>query len=644
MPLALIAALAAQAAVAAPPAQIRVYERVAISPDGSQVAALESVEVAGRSEPPHAHLVIRKAADGAVVADLDPCPNCRYDDLAWSPDGARVAVVGRDRKRDVSEVYYAEAGKARVAASFHGLIAKPRFAPDGSQLAILATENPHKESGATQPGAPRVGEIGAAPDERRIAVIPATGGALRLVSPADKFVYEYDWTPDAKGFVATDAVGDGDNNYWVARLEAVDLATGAARPIASPALQIAQPRVSPDGKTVAYIGGLMSDFGSIGGDLYMVPFAGGEARNTTPGFKGSFNALTWNASGLYASALVGDQQTLFLVPASGGMKKLWSEAASVGAADGRLSLTPGGQTAAAMYETFSTAPRIVAGPVGAMKAITHENDAAPSNLEAKSVSWKSDGYDVQGWLLTPKGAQAGMSHPMVVQIHGGPSSAATPRFVWEGTVHALLARGYYIFMPNPRGSYGQGEAFTKANIQDFGGGDLKDDLAGVDAVEKLAAVDDKRLGIMGGSYGGYMTMWTVTQTNRFKAGAAGAGIADWISYYGQNGIDQWMVPFFGGTAYDKPAVYDRLSPIRYIKQAKTPTLIYVGELDVECPPAQSLEFWHGLAAMNVPTSLVIYPGEGHGLRRPANQRDIEARTVAWFDKYLGAAGTTPAGK
>ncbi len=133
-------------------------------------------------------------------------------------------------------------------------------------------------------------------------------------------------------------------------------------------------------------------------------------------------------------------------------------------------------------------------------------------------------------------------------------------------------------------------------------------------------------------------MWTVTQTGRFKAGAAGAGIAHWVSYYGQNGIDQWMVPFFGGTAYDKPAVYDRLSPIRYIKQAKTPTLIYVGELDVECPPAQSLEFWHGLAAMHVPTELIIYPGEGHGLRKPADQRDIEARTIAWFDKYLGVPG------
>jgi dipeptidyl aminopeptidase/acylaminoacyl peptidase len=150
-------------------------------------------------------------------------------------------------------------------------------------------------------------------------------------------------------------------------------------------------------------------------------------------------------------------------------------------------------------------------------------------------------------------------------------------------------------------------------------------------------VDDHRLGVTGYSYGGFMTMWTVTQTGRFRAAAAGAGIANWISYYGQNGIDKWMVPFFGGTAYDNPAVYDRLSPIRYIKQARTPTFIFVGELDVECPPAQSLEMWHGLKAMGVPTSLVIYPGEGHGLRKPADEQDAEARTIAWFDKYLGAA-------
>ena len=181
---------------------------------------------------------------------------------------------------------------------------------------------------------------------------------------------------------------------------------------------------------------------------------------------------------------------------------------------------------------------------------------------------------------------------MVVIVHGGPSAAVTPRYIAAGGTarHAFRLHprpdhdaATTSSTPNPRGSYGQGEAFTRANIRDFGRGDLRDILAGVDAVEKIAPVDDARLGIYGHSYGGWMTMWANTQTQRFKAAVAGAGIANWTSYYGQNGIDQWMIPFFGASVYDDPAVYRAASPIEFIKQAKTPTLIYVGERDVECP-------------------------------------------------------------
>jgi dipeptidyl aminopeptidase/acylaminoacyl peptidase len=154
-------------------------------------------------------------------------------------------------------------------------------------------------------------------------------------------------------------------------------------------------------------------------------------------------------------------------------------------------------------------------------------------------------------------------------------------------------------------------------------------------VEKVAPVDDRRLGVYGHSYGGWMTMWTVTHSNRFKAAIAGAGIADWVSYYGENGINQWMVPFFGTTAYDDPAAYDRFSPIRYIKAARTPTFIYVGERDVECPADQSLQFHSGLDAVGVTNSLVIYAGEGHAIREPEHKEDLKRRILGWFDKYLG---------
>lgn len=223
---------------------------------------------------------------------------------------------------------------------------------------------------------------------------------------------------------------------------------------------------------------------------------------------------------------------------------------------------------------------------------------------------------------------------MITVIHGGPSSAATPRFDWNSTNRALLDAGYALFLPNPRGSYGQGARFTDANHRDFGGGDLRDILKGVDAVEHIAPINEARLGVYGRSYGGFMTMWTVTHSERFKAAVAGQGIANWVSYYGQNGIGAWMVPFFGGSVYDDPSIYDRLSPIRTIRNARTPTLILVGERDVETPAAQSMEFFRGLLAQGVPTSFVIYDGEGHAIRNPVHIADQNHRIVAWFDHYL----------
>ncbi len=200
-------------------------------------------------------------------------------------------------------------------------------------------------------------------------------------------------------------------------------------------------------------------------------------------------------------------------------------------------------------------------------------------------------------------------------------------------------QGYFVFMPNPRGSYGQGEEFTRANVQDFGHGDLEDILAGVDAVVKSYPVDDKRVGIGGWSYGGYMTMWTVTQTHRFRAAFAGAGIANWQSYYGENGIDQWMIPYFGASVYDDPAVYAKSSPINFIKNVQTPTLVMVGDRDAECPPPQSYEFWHALKTLGVKTEFVLYPGEGHGFHDPQHIRDRFERVLRWFNENMPARRT-----
>jgi len=630
----LILALAL-AAQPVPPAHVHDYHDVTISPKGDRIAAVEFDELLDSEAEPRGPIVIRNRTDGKILAQYDPCRACFYGAPAWSPDGAALAFVASDRKAHTATLQVIRAGKPEVVLSFAGLLSTPRWSPDGVTLAVLATDKPKKETGATQAGAALVGEIGAAPDEQRVAVLPAAGGPLRFLSPADTFVYEYDWIPDGKGFVVSEAKGDGDNNWWVAKLASIGL-DGAFKELAAPTVQIKYPRVSPDGKTVAFIGGLMSDFGPTGGDLYTLPVEGGPAVNRTPDFKGSFSSLIWRPSGLFATAIVGDNNAVMSVdPVTGATKTLLSAPVSFSAGDGRVSISRDGKLLAGVAQDFTTPPHIGAGPLAKPHQITHENDALVPQVAAKSIRWKSDGFDVQGWLLGPTGVQPGKTYPMIVNVHGGPSAATQPTYSWKGTNQDFITHGYYVFLPNPRGSFGQGEAFTKANVKDFGGGDLKDILAGVDAVEKEAPVDDRRLGVYGHSYGGFMTMWTVTHSQRFKAAVAGAGIADWVAYYGQNGIDQWMVPFFGSTAYDDPTVYDRLSPIRYIKAAKTPTFIYVGERDVECPPAQSQEFWHGLQAMGVPSSLVIYEGEGHGIRGPEHKADLKRRILGWFDNYLG---------
>ena len=171
-------------------------------------------------------------------------------------------------------------------------------------------------------------------------------------------------------------------------------------------------------------------------------------------------------------------------------------------------------------------------------------------------------------------------------------------------------------------------------MRDFGHGDLRDVMAGITAAEAAAPIDEQRLGLFGWSYGGFMTMWTVTQTQRFRAAVAGAGISDWESYYGENGIDGWMIPYFGASVYDDPAIYAKSSPMTYIRNVKTPTLEVVGERDIECPAPQTQEFWHALNTLGVTTEGVIYPGEGHGMHDPEHVADFERRVVGWFDRLL----------
>jgi dipeptidyl aminopeptidase/acylaminoacyl peptidase len=638
---------------------------VALTPDGSAVAMelagnLTIAPIAGRG---HGHIVpVCKDGAGRVSA------------LSWAPGGSRVAILAECK--DSPEILLADphsGGKPHLLATLHGFGKSLSWAPDGKSLALLYVEGASRPSGALAAEKPRTGVIGVEGLEvQRVASIDADSGKLSELTPPDLHVFEFDYSPDGHKLAYIAAAPPGENNWWIAKLYTQAAESGGAprvildpKTISGPLhnLQIAVPRWSPDGSKIAFIGGLMSDQGATGGDIYVMPANGsGAPFDFTPNSTTTTEWLQWLPGGkLLATEVNGGSQQISLLhftfppsfhaPAGtrvGVTDRLTGEVLeklpySIG--DGRLlssfAVSADGKTAAWEASSFSQAPEVYAGPLDGtpLPPITHINEAEslrPLWGKAESIRWTNGGFHIQGWLLYPADYDPAKKYGLIVMVHGGPSYSITPDWPRAGFGAApLAAAGYFVLQPNPRGSYGQGEAFTQANRKDFGYGDFRDILAGVDAVEKqIPAVDDKRLGLTGWSYGGFMTMFGVTQTHRFKAAVAGAGISDWRSYYGENQIDQWMTPFFGASVYTDSAVYAKSSAINYISKVTTPTLIVVGDRDGECPAPQSFEFWHALKAFHVPTTLVVYPDEGHGFSKPEDQQNVLERSIQWFDQYL----------
>jgi dipeptidyl aminopeptidase/acylaminoacyl peptidase len=668
--------------------QVKAIRETEISPDGNQIAwnvSGEGIELVPLSDPSHPRHITACAAGTKGTED----------GLAWSPDSKTLAFFSDCTENDKAgdhktSIFLADAsGSAapRKLAPINGFAKSLQYTPDGKCLTFLYVEGATRPSGALAAMKPPSGVIGVEGLEvQRIATVsipPNWDGTLDLgnsadvrpssgpqkliplfnfITPANLHVYEFNWSPDSNKLTYVAAPPPGENNWWVAKLY-TQIPQSQPQVIFDPnttpgplhGLQIAVPCWSPDGRQIAFIGGLMSDQGSTGGDIYVIPSAGGDAKNVTPDRPETATWISWTIPReiSYSAIQDGTSQFRTINLDDAGTAKgndidfRFPANLGDGSLQGSLSIARG--QFAFIKSSFSEPPEVwYARDVAAectdngsngcyeFKQVTHYNDTLkPAWGKSESVTWENEGFHVQGWLLYPASYDPAKKYPMIVMVHGGPSSAVVPRWPSAGFGGApFSALGYFVLEPNPRGSYGEGEKFTAANRKDFGYGDLRDILAGVDTVTKKYSVDPERVGITGWSYGGFMTMFAVSQTHRFRAAVAGAGIANWQSYYGENSIDQWMTPFFGASVYDDPAVYAKSSAINFIKNVKTPTLVVVGDRDGECPAPQSFEFWHALRDENVPTQLVVYPNEGHGFADPAHRIDVLERALAWFNEYM----------
>jgi dipeptidyl aminopeptidase/acylaminoacyl peptidase len=627
---------------------VHTFQQAEISPDGKKVAWVESLPGPGGAPSANSAIYVAEVnAPDATTRITAGDGKAAYEehDVAWSRDGKSIAFLSEAATQGQLQLFVTSSsgGNAKQLTHLKGFLASPGWAPDGKTIALLFTENATRAAGPLVAETPDEGVVSEEFLEQRLTLIDPVDDTLRQISPTDMYVYEFDWAPDSKRMVITAAHGNGDDNWYIAGLFKIDAASGAMTDlVAKPGMQIGVPKWSPDGKTMAFIGGLMSDEPIVGGDVYLVPESGGNPQNVTPDMHRTASWLTWTPDSKkilmaeYADGAVSLHE-MNLDGNTGNTHDVFPKGSILsGDFEMQFSISSDGQTLGLVQQSFDAPPEVWAGKSEEWKQITHRNDSLhPAWGKSVSLHWTTDIGKVQGWLTYPRNFDPAKKYPLVVRVHGGPSWAVTPTWPtrWSYAM-ALPSQGYFVLQPNPRGSYGEGEKFTAANVKDFGYGDFRDIMAGVDEAIKSAPIDPERIGLTGWSYGGYMTMWGVTQTNRFRAAVAGAGLSDWLSYYGENKIDQWMPPFFGANVYDDPAVYAKSSPITFIKNVKTPTLVVVGDSDGECPPPQSYEFWHALKTMGVPTQFVIYPHEGHEFGDPAHSRDVIERSVSWFNQYL----------
>ncbi len=689
------------AAGAASQTAVHTIGQIAVSPDGKRLAWVESGEV-------RVALIGNLDKSQRITAAHSPDGSCTESDPAWSPDSSTLVFLSDCADlggQDDLYLSHLDGNAPQRLSQLHGYVSAPAFSPDGKRIAFLYVENATRPAGALAAMDAPSGVIGENRIEvQRIAAVPAaaqpSASAPAFLTPGGLYVYEFDWSPDSQSLAYVAAEPPGENNWWIAKLYTQSVVTventGAPgpshlrtednkspnpTPILSPSdvpgplhgLQIAEPRWSPDGQAIAFIGGLMSDQGVTGGDVWIVDAAGGVPRNLTPGRPATAQWIAWGddehiftcelANGvnrLVRFRLQGDRTSESVATSFAPPVFVWPGAVGTSSFDRSLAVTADRSLFLFEASTFNQPPEIfAAGPAASTIApsastaalassagssgltqLSHfSNSVKPGWGDTVSLTWSDDSFQIQGWLLLPAHYDPSKKYPLIVEVHGGP--AADVSSSWDGggggfSAASFSALGYFVLMPNPRGSFGQGEAFTQANRKDFGYGDLRDILAGVDTVLAKYPVDPTRIGITGWSYGGFMTMFAVTQTHRFRAAVAGAGISDWLSYYGENSIDQWMIPYFGASVYNDPAVYAKSSPIDFIKNVTTPTLLVVGDRDGECPAPQSFEFWHALRDFHVATRLVVYPNEGHGFTDPTHRFDVQQRAIDWFARYMPA--------
>ena len=616
-----------------------------ISPDGSRVAyTVSEVKMEKDKEWKTATQVWV-----ATINDQKPRQFTRGEKSSsapeWSPDGSMLAFLS-DREKDGERQVWmmnADGGEAWSVTSHKGGVSGFHFSPDGKRLVLTAVDQPAKDEEDRKKVKDDTMVIDHDIKMTHLWVFDVDKKQEKRLTEGDYTVSDPQWSPDSTRVSyttrPTPKADDGDqDNIWI-----VTVASGDKKEMTKDDASSQNARWSPDGKWIAYNCG---ERGAVSTDyVCLIPDTGGAPKQLTAKFELPAGTPVWSPDGktIYFSTNTLEAIEVYSTDvATGAVKQLTKRGGSTGiteiSRDGRTFVgTLSGPTQPT--EIYRSNSAFVS-----FNTITDHNSWLKDYSLAQSevVKWKSkDGTEIEGVLTKPVGYQTGAKVPFLLNPHGGPTGASLNTF--NTTVQVLAANGFAILQPNFRGSTGKGLAFTRANKSTWGKGDYEDCMTGVDSMIAGGIADPDRLGAFGWSYGGYMTFWILTQTDRFKAVSPGAGLTNIYSMYSQNDIQRYLRWFYSDKSpWDAQELYWDRSPMKYVKNVKTPVMIMHGQVDTRVPIAQAQEFYRALKDRNVPVEFVVYPRENHGFTEPRHQMDRVQRYVRFFAKYLGVKVVTEA--